>query len=272
MALYINTNTSSLNAQRNLGKSTNALGRSLQRLSSGMRINSAKDDAAGLAITSRMGAQVRGLNQAQRNANDGISLMQTAEGALDETGNALQRIRELAVQASNATNTASDLSSISTEVTQLLSEISRVSTTTEFNNTSLLTGSFSAKKFQVGADKDQTISVSIAGANTNNLGINNLEVATFTDAEAAIASIDKALDSVSDIRSNLGALQNRFESVISNLSNVSENISAAKSRIMDADIATETATLTRNSILQQAGTAMLSQANQQPQLALNLLG
>lgn len=272
MALFINTNVASINAQRNLGKSTNNLGKSLQRLSSGLRINSAKDDAAGLAISNRMNAQVRGLQQASRNANDGISLMQTAEGALDETTNGLQRIRELAVQASNASNTTADMSSLNAEVTSLKSEITRVATQTKFNNQTLLTGTFTSKKFQIGSEKDQTISVSVNGAETTDLGINALKINSATDAQAAIASIDSALDSVSDIRANLGALQNRFESVISNLGNVSENISAAKSRIMDADIATETATMTRNSILQQAGTAMLSQANQQPQLALNLLG
>ncbi|MBF0367960.1 MAG: flagellin FliC [Magnetococcales bacterium] len=273
MAFAINTNVASLNAQRNLMKSTNALGTTFERLSSGLRINSAKDDAAGLSISTRMTAQIRGTNQAVRNANDAISLMQVAEGALDETSNALQRIRELAVQAANDTYIDSDRNDMQDEVNQLLSEIDRIATTTEFNDTLLLSG-FTGKDFHVGADAGQTIQVSIDNATTASLisnGGSDVIVSNQQSANATITRIDNALDSVSDIRAGLGALQNRFESTIANLTNVSENTSAARSAIMDADIAAETAALTRNSILQQAGTAILAQANQQPQLALQLL-
>ncbi|MBF0367959.1 MAG: flagellin FliC [Magnetococcales bacterium] len=290
MGFAINTNVASLNAQRNLSRSTSALGTTFERLSSGLRINSAKDDAAGLSISTRMTAQIRGINQAVRNANDGISLLQVAEGALDETTNSLQRIRELAVQAANGTLVSSDREDLQNEVEQLIHEIQRVAHTTEFNDQQLLWGSFSAgKQFHVGADANQTIQVSIQAAGADALGLaqvstngtvsTNLSInlgsgggSATSAAESAISRLDNALDSVADIRASLGALQNRFESTIANLTNVSENTSAARSQIMDADIAAETAALTRNSILQQAGTAILSQANQQPQLALQLLG
>ncbi|MBF0295378.1 MAG: flagellin FliC [Magnetococcales bacterium] len=272
MPLFINTNVASLNAQRNLEKSTLALGQTFARLASGLRINSAKDDAAGLAISHRMTSQIRGLNQAIRNANDGISLSQVAEGALNETGNSLQRIRELAVQASNATYTDSDRKDLQKEVTQLLSEIQRISKDVEFNGNKVLNGSFLGRVFQVGTFAGQTIQVSIGNASWGALGISTVNISLRTSASTALLKISSALDSISDIRANLGAVQNRFEAIISNLSNVVENMSAARSRIMDADIANETATLTRNAILQQAGTAVLAQANQQPQLALQLLG
>lgn len=286
MALYVNTNVASLNAQRVLNRSTKALGVSFQRLSSGMRINSAKDDAAGLAISTRMTAQIRGLNQAVRNANDGISLVQVAEGALDETTNALQRMRELSVQAANDTLVSSDRADLWDEVVQLMSEIDRVADDTEFNTQNLLGesgGAFTAK-MHVGFDIDKTLDVTINNAGMSAIGLNSLTYTadsvgtelTGTEAQSLanqmIGAIDTALDSVSDIRSNLGAVQSRLESIISNLSNVSESTSASRSRIMDADIAAETSALTKNSILQQAGTAVLAQANQQPQLALQLLG
>ena len=273
MALMINTNVMSLNAQRNLGKSQNSLAISMQRLSSGLRINSAKDDAAGLAISDRMTAQIRGLNQAARNANDGISLAQTAEGALQETTNLLQRMRELAVQSANDTNSLADRTSLQAEVAQAILEIDRIATTTRFNGAVLLDGTLTARIFQVGANSGaaEQISVSIAGATSTILGVTAVNIATQTGAGDAIATIDSAIGTVAGTRGQLGAVQNRFESVISNLNNVSENLSASRSRILDADIAQETSNLTKMNILQQAGVAILAQANQVPSLALSLL-
>lgn len=401
MALTINTNVASLNAQRNLNSSQADLNKSMQRLSSGLRINSAKDDAAGLAISDRMTAQIRGLNQATRNANDGISLAQTAEGALQESTNILQRIRELAVQSANDTNTQTDRDSLQAEVTQLQDELDRIASTTEFNGKSLLDGSQTSSDsftFQVGANAgaDQTISFGIASADTTDLGqadagdtvasattaegtgagleltavsagdagntsfdivvnegttgsaasataavsgstititlgedaagdavdlsaasaatlvtaqgvsgytvtdvsgaaaltdasddtitidggadevvttnVDGVDISSRTGAVAAITSVDNALAEIDSARGDLGAVQNRFESTIANLSNVSENLSAARSRILDADIAQETSSMTKNNILQQAGVSILAQANQAPQLALSLLG
>ncbi len=272
MALVINSNIGSLNAQRNLSSTSKGMNTAMQRLSSGLRINSAKDDAAGLAISDRMTAQIRGLNQASRNANDGISLAQTAEGALQETTNILQRMRELSVQSANATNSSSDRASLDAEFQQLVSEIDRIATDTEFNNTKLLDGSFTAQNFQVGANSGQTISVSVDGATASTLGIDSLAVTSASGASAAISSIDDAIASVDTIRGDLGAVQNRFESTIANLQNVSENVSSARSRILDADIAAETSNMTKFNILQQAGVSILAQANQTPQLALSLLG
>jgi flagellin len=274
MPLYINTNVASLNAQRNLLKSTNDLSKTFARLSSGLRVNSAKDDAAGLSISTRMTSQIKGLNMAIRNANDGVSMAQVAEGALAETTNALQRIRELAVQSANGTLVDDDRLDINQEVQQLLSEVQRIATQTEFNTKPLLNGGFTGMKIQVGAFSGQNIGFAIGAMSTGAgaLNVKALTVATQAGADAAMTSIDKALGSVSDLRATLGSVQNRFEAVIANLSNVVENMSAARSRIMDADIAQETANLTRSAILQQAGTAVLAQANQQPQLALQLLG
>lgn len=290
MALTINTNVASLNAQRNLSGSQSSLGTAMQRLSSGLRVNSAKDDAAGLAISNRMTSQIRGLNQAVRNANDGISLAQTAEGALQESTNILQRMRELAVQSANDTNSAQDRSSIQAEVKQLIEELDRIATTTKFNGRGLLNGSTDGAKFQVGADANQTISITIANVSAGDLGnfvaagsgstptpaagvtIKDVTVSTATDAQAAIQSIDAAIGQIDTIRGDLGAVQNRFESTIANLSNISENLSAARSRILDADIAQETSNMTKFNILQQAGVSILAQANQAPQLALSLLG
>jgi flagellin len=377
----INTNTASLNAQRNLSTSGSSLATSLQRLSSGLRINSAKDDAAGLAISERFTSQIRGVNQAARNANDGISLAQTAEGALAEVGNNLQRIRELAVQASNGTNNQTDRDALNAEVTQLKAEIQRVSEQTSFNGTKLLDGSFTAVAFQVGANAGETISISsiantqtaaiggtftrttgsfnataltgfataiaagglvlngtdvgaigaaanaqeragqlveainrvsaqsgvgasydattgdvtlvsnaavvttgttndatiagianaFTGTAATSTGITSVNVSSFTDAQLAIGQIDNALTAVNSSRAELGAIQNRFSSVVTNLQTSSENLSASRSRIRDADYAKETAELTRGQILQQAGTAMLAQANQLPQNVLSLL-
>ena len=395
MALTINTNIAALNAQRNLGKSQQALSTSMERLSSGLRINSAKDDAAGLAISDRMTSQIRGLNQASRNANDGISMSQTAEGALQESTNMLQRIRELAVQSANDTNSASDRASLDAEVIQLKAEIDRIAATTEFNGRKVLDGTMTDATFQVGANagENQTISFSIDSTRTAVLGeeagyteyvadvfaaytaasggfaftaitgsstasisvaitnggiaasvvtttstgsisvavqnltaasgstsadiaaiingdagaaalitatgdateidaaigamaltggiaeveaagtttVDNLSVATRSQAVVTIASIDGALEDIDTIRGGLGAVQNRFESTIANLNNVSENLSAARSRILDADIAMETSAMTKSNILQQAGVSILAQANQTPQLALQLL-
>jgi len=400
MGISINTNIASLNAQRNMGKSQGALNKSMQRLSSGLRINSAKDDAAGLAISDRMTSQIRGMTQAARNANDGISLAQTAEGALQESTNILQRMRELAIQSANDTNSTSDRESLNAEVTQLQSELNRIAETTQFNGRNILDGSFTGATFQVGANAgtNQTISFDIAGATGADLGaveagvelvvasdavaastvdavtgltftantagivgndysvvftqatgaaaaavsgnvltvtadftggavtnttieglinglstpsdimsasgqdgtvigaapatvlfdtgaeavvgveeviettiVNDINILDTGSAQSAIKSIDVALENIGTIRGDLGAIQNRFEYTIANLQNVSENLSAARSRILDADIAEETSAMTKNNILQQAGVSILAQANQAPQLALSLL-
>ena len=376
MPSVINTNIASLNTQRNLGGSQAALNVSIQRLSTGLRVNSAKDDAAGLAIAERMSSQVRGLNVAARNANDGVSLAQTAEGALGKIGEMVQRMRELAVQSSNATNSSADRTALQSEVSQLKSEIDRIAQTTQFNGTKLLDGSFSAAKFQVGADAGESITIasitnaqlagmgSVNRASTQNstaitdltatsladLTINgtdigvlsaagttqerqaqvvdainristttgvgafydatnnrivmtssatititgaagakvgfvaadtataavspnmaSLDVSSYGGAQLAIQQADAALKQISGARANLGALQSRFENAVSNIQIASENVTAARSRIMDTDFAAETANMTRSQILQQAGNAMLSQANQLPQQVLSLL-
>ena len=280
MAQIINTNLMSLNAQRNLTTTQSALSQSIQRLSTGLRVNSAKDDAAGLAIAERMNAQVRGMNVASRNANDGISLAQTAEGAMGKLGDNLQRMRELAVQSANDTNGTSDRTALNAEYQQLAAENSRVITSTKFNGQALLTGAGGTAgvfSFQVGADvsADNQITITTTdiatamGANTQG-GAATLG-ATSATALTAMTDIDNALTAVNGARATLGASQSRFESVISNLAIASENQSAARSRIMDADFASETAALTRAQVLQQAGTAMLSQANSIPNNVLSLL-
>ena len=273
MSIVVNTNMASIVAQRNLDDSTKALGKTFQRLSSGLRVNASTDDSAGLSISDRMEASIRALNQAVRNSNDTISVLQIAEGALTETTNALQRIRELAVQAANDTNTAQNRLDIQQEVTQLVSEINRIAESTQFNNQSLIQGSYEAGKiFQVGANMDQTIVVSIQNMYGSVLGVDSGAVVTDQSlANAAILAMDNAIDSVTSMRANLGAYQNRFEAVITNISNMSLNTAQAKSRILDADIAAETAELTQNNILQQAGTAVLAQANQQPAIVMQLL-
>ena len=376
MAQVINTNIASLNTQRNLTSSQTALNTSIQRLSTGLRVNSAKDDAAGLAIAERMSAQVRGLNVAARNANDGVSLAQTAEGALGKIGEMVQRVRELAVQSSNATNSSSDRTALQSEVAQLKSEIDRIAQNTSFNGTKLIDGSFSSAKFQVGSDAGESITISsitnsqLAGmgsvtrASTQNstaisdltatsagdltingtdIGVlaaagttqerqsqvvdainrvstttgvgafydsaNNkivmtsaatititgaagakvgfvaadtataaatgnmttLDVSSYSGAQLAIQQADAALKQINGARANLGAVQSRFENAVANIQIASENVTAARSRIMDTDFAAETAALTRAQILQQAGNAMLSQANQLPQQVLSLL-
>jgi len=270
MALSVNSNIASLNSQRQLSRSTDELNTSYQRLSSGKRINSAKDDAAGLQISSRLSSQVNGLNQGGRNANDAISLAQTAEGALDEYTNTIQRMRTLAVQASNGSNTAADRTALDTEFTELENELSRISDQTSFGGTNLLDGTYDAA-FQVGANAGQTISVTI-GQSFSSAAIGaSGTVANFSDAQLAIGELDSVLATVNTTRSNLGAKQNRFSSVIRSNENAAENVSASRSRIEDTDYAKESAQLARNSVLQQASSSMLAQANQQPQIALSLL-
>ncbi|MDF3125848.1 flagellin [Rheinheimera sp. 1928-s] len=274
MALFVNTNVSALNAQRQLINSGKSLDTAFQRLSSGFRINSAADDAAGLQISNRLTSQVNGLDQAIRNANDGISLSQVAEGAMDEITNALQRIRVLAVQSQNGINSSSDRIALQKEVSALKAEISRIAATTQFGGVKLLDGMYSST-FLVGANAGQTISVNISraggGFGSSGLGIAGLSISSLAGASRALASIDSAINVIDSKRADLGAIQNRFQSTIRNLSNIVENISAARSRIKDTDFAKETADLTRAQILQQASTTILSQANQRPQSALSLL-
>jgi flagellin len=266
MALSINTNLLSLNAQRNLMTSQNSLATSMQRLSSGLRINSAKDDAAGLAIATRMDAQIRGINVAVRNANDGISLAQTAEGALSTVTDALQRMRELAVQAQNGSNGTSDRANLDTEYQQLSAEITRLAAQTKFNGIAIIGAGAGAQTFQVGANNGDTLTITTVAVTTVAGG-----VTTAAAASTAVAALDTALDTITSNRATYGAAISRFGMAISNLSITGENQTAAKGRIMDADFATETANLSRAQILQQAGTAMIAQANQQPNLVLNLL-
>jgi flagellin len=268
----INTNLSSLNAQRNMTKSAGELSTSMQRLSSGLRVNSAKDDAAGMSIATKMDAQVRGMSQASRNANDGISMIQTADGALSNISDALQRMRELAVQGANATNGTEEWSNIDTEIKALNTEIGRIASDTKFNGTALLTGSAVTKDIQVGADSGQKITVSF-GANTAYAGLaaTDVDVTDVASASDAISKIDGALKALNTERSSLGTAQNRMGYAISNLATSIENQSAAKSRITDTDYASETSKLSRAQILQQAGTAMLAQANSAPNSVMSLL-
>ncbi len=299
MAMCINTNTSSLNAQRNLMNTSKSLDTSYTRLASGLRINSAKDDAAGLQISNRLTSQINGLDQGNRNANDGISLAQTAEGAMDEVTGMLQRMRTLAQQSANGSNSDKDRAALQKEVDQLGSEINRISKDTTFAGTKLLDGSFSGD-FQVGADANQIIGFSLnqtggfsisgiavaAGTTivaasggalavtaifTNGL-TGGISISTQTGAQNVMAAADAMLGVVDSKRAELGAVQNRLDSTIRNQANISENVSAARSRIRDADFATETANMTKQNILQQAASSVLAQANQRPQSALSLLG
>lgn len=276
MALVINTNIASLNAQRNLNKSQSSLNTALQRLSSGLRINSAKDDAAGLYFASRLTSDINGSNQAARNAGDGISLAQTADGALSQISNNLQRIREIAIQASSST--VGDASGLQKEVNQLTQEISRIVQTTNFNGTTLLSGT-NTLNFQVGASGSASNQISISTDDISSINAfatsltatGTIDVTTTGAASGALASLSSDIDTVNKARATYGAIQNRFEAVISNLQNSAENLTAARSRIQDADFAAETANLTRAQILQQAGTTILAQANTLPQQALTLL-
>ena len=281
MPQTINTNLNSLNAQRNLNTSQMSLSVSMQRLSSGLRVNSAKDDAAGLAIAERMNAQVKGMNVAARNANDGISLAQTAEGALGKVSDALQRMRELTVQSRNASNSSSDKDSLNKEFKQLSMEITRVLGATTFNGKDILATGAGALDFQIGANTTTndliTISTSNMLTNASITAVTGNTVSIGSDANTTalknvIDSIDGALDKINSERAVYGATQSRFDAIISNLQVAAENQTAARSRIMDADFAVETANLSRAQILQQAGNAMVAQANQLPQNVLKLLG
>ncbi|MER0461341.1 flagellin B [Aeromonas caviae] len=302
MAMYINSNTSSLNAQRNLMNTNKSLDTSYTRLASGLRINSAKDDAAGLQISNRLTSQINGLDQGNRNANDGISVAQTAEGAMDEVSSMLQRMRTLSQQSANSSNNADDRVALQQEYSQLMTEIDRISSDTTFGGQKLLDGSYKGN-FQVGADAGQTISFkmttafTIAGiakmtkssaavsvtataaepykvvASTGPVTTSDVNsISTADNAQKAMANLDFMIKAVDGKRAELGAVQNRFDSTIRNQSNVSENLSAARSRIRDADFATETANMTKQNILQQAASSILSQANQRPQSALSLMG
>ncbi|GMU91876.1 MAG: hypothetical protein AMXMBFR4_09340 [Candidatus Hydrogenedentota bacterium] len=271
MGLRINTNVAALNSARILSRSTQALNSNLERLASGLRINRAKDDAAGLAIAEGFRSVVRGTQVAQRNAQDGVSLVQTAEGALSETTNILQRIRELALQAANGTQSTENRQALDNEVQQLLAQINDIALNTEFNGIRILSSSQSVT-LQAGAQQGQTLVIAVQGAKTNDLGINTVRVSSVAQAVGAISTIDAAIRSVSTLRSNLGAFQNRLEFTINTLSIQEENSAASESAIRDADIARETIAFTRNQILVTAGTSVLAQANIVPQTALTLLG
>ncbi len=279
MAQTINTNVMSLTAQRNLSRSQNTMATSMERLSSGLRVNSAKDDAAGLAIAERMNTQVRGMNVAIRNANDGISLAQTAEGGLNEIGNMMQRMRELAVQSANGTNSSSDRDNLDAEYQALAEEIGRISDTTAFNGVKVIGSGATSFSFQVGANAGEQLDIDTSNIATNAAVVSAVGAtiagsgpAGVSAAGAAITALDAAIDAITTNRATYGAVQSRFESAINNLQIGVENQSAARGRIVDADFAVETAALTRSQILQQAGNAMVSQANSAPQSVLQLLG
>jgi flagellin len=272
MGLRVNTNVASLTAQRNLAAVSGRLQGNFARLSSGLRIATAADDAAGLGISERMRSQIRSYAVAGRNAQDGVSLAQTAEGALQEVSNNLTRMRELAVQSSNGTLTTTDRATLDAEFQQLVTEIDRVAGEATFNGVTLLDGTTSSLDIQVGINSGDTITVNLADTTAATLGIDTLDVTSVANSGLAMTAIDTAIDSVSTSRGELGAIQNRLNSAIASISSTRENLSAAESRIRDVDVAAETADLTRNSILQQAAVSVLAQANVQPQLALNLLG
>jgi len=270
--MIINHNLNAMNAHRNMMENTNKAGKSMEKLSSGLRINRAGDDAAGLAISEKMRGQIRGLNQASRNASDGISLIQTAEGALNETHDILQRMRELAVQGANDTNVTADRDAIKSELTQLSQEINRIASQTEFNTQKLLKSGLTVK-FHVGANSGQTVQLSINVADASTLGVksSDIKVSTNADAETTIKLVNTAITTVSTQRANLGALQNRLEHTIKNVDTSAENLQAAESRVRDVDMAKEMMNFSKNNILNQAAQAMLSQANQAPQGVLQLL-
>ena len=270
MSSVINTNSLSLVTQNNLTKSQASLNTAIQRLSSGMRINSAKDDSAGQAIANRFTSNIKGLTQAQRNANDGISLAQTTEGSLNEVNTNLQRIRELAVQSANGSNSAADKTSIQAEITQRLAEIDRTSAQTDFNGTKVLAAD-STLNIQVGANDGETIGIDLKKMDVAALGLTAFTVDGLTPTATPLTKIDAALKKVDDLRGALGAVQNRFDSVISNLGTTVTNLATSRSRIEDADYATEVSNMTRANILQQAGTSVLAQANQSTQGVLSLL-
>ncbi|MCA9503150.1 MAG: flagellin [Myxococcota bacterium] len=272
MGLRVNSNTASINAQRNLSNTTNSLQRSLQRLSSGLRITRASDDAAGLAISENFRADVRSLTQAQRNANDGISLLQIAEGALNEVSGLLIRQRELAIQAANGTLGQEERDTINNEVQDLIAEIDRISSVTQFNGTQVL-NTTAATTFQIGVDNSANDRISVSGvsAAAAAIGVGSVTVSTVTNARSALSAIDSAISTVASLRASFGTVQNRLESAIRSIAVAVENTAAAESRIRDVDFASETAELTRNQVLQQAGISVLAQANVSTQSALQLL-
>ena len=281
MGLRIRTNATSLNAQNTLGKNNAALQNSMEKLSSGYRINKAADDAAGLAISENFRAQVKSYNQARRNANDGVSMLQVAEGAMNEVSNILTRMRELTTQSANDTLIARDRSFLNSEYSSLKAEVDRISEVTEFNGTFLVNGNLSSDgvDFQIGleATTNDRLNVTLADIDTSSIGssgtsVNSTDVSSKTNARTAMNVLDDAINDIAQQRSNIGAHQNRLNSTIVNLSNAAENISASNSRIRDVDVASESAVMTRNQILSQAGSSMLAQANQQPNTALQLLG
>ena len=274
MGLRVNTNVTSINAQRNLSTVTDRLSTNYRRLSTGLRISTASDDAAGLAISERLRSQVRSLDQAKRNANDGISLVQTGEGALNEVSSILVRLRELSIQSSNGSVSAKDKDTLNEEFKSLVNEVDRIGRSTEFNGIKLLDGSSSSVSFQVGFGTTSgidTLSVSLSAALSTSLSLNSLDIGSSGATTTALTSIDSAINTISSLRGSLGAAQNRLGSTINNLAVQVENLSAAESRIRDVDVAYETAQLTRNNILQSAAISVLSQANSQPQSALQLL-
>lgn len=271
--MIINHNMNALNAHRNMGINNTQAGKSMEKLSSGLRINRAGDDAAGLSISEKMRGQIRGLEQASRNSQDGISMIQTAEGALNETHSILQRMRELTVQAANDTNVTADRDAIKEELGALTSEIDRIATQTEFNTQTMFSSTSTEATFQVGANSGQTITVTFCSMQASSLTVSSISasVGTTADATAAISVVDNALAAVSKERSKLGAVQNRLEHTIANVDNAAENLTSAESRVRDVDMAKEMMNFSKNNILQQAAQSMLSQANQQPQNVLSLL-
>ena len=270
--MVVQHNMQAANTNRQLGITSGAQAKSTEKLASGYKINRAADDAAGLSISEKMRSQIRGLDKASTNAQDGISAVQTAEGALNEVHSILERMNELATQAANDTNTSVDRSAIKAEIDELTSEINRVSSTTQFNTMNLLDGSFTGKNLQVGALSGQAIAISISSMSATSIGVNGLTVSSFANAGAAMKKVQSALDIVSTQRSKLGATQNRLEHTIANLDTTSENTSASESRIRDTDMAKEMVTYSKNNILAQAGQSMLAQANQSTQGVLSLLG
>ena len=270
--MVVQHNLQAANTNRQLGITTNAQAKSTEKLSSGYRVNRAADDAAGLAISEKMRSTIRGLDRASTNASDGISVVQTAEGALNEVHSILQRMNELATQAANDTNTSVDRSQIQLEIDQLTSEIDRIASTTQFNTMNLLDGTFTKKNLQVGSLSGQAIQLNINSMSASSLKVSGLKVSSFGSAGSAMDKIQAAIDSVSTLRANLGAVQNRLEHTIANLDTTSENTQASESRIRDTDMAKEMVTYSKNNILAQAGQSMLAQANQSTQGVLSILG
>lgn len=273
MALYIQTNTASMVAQNHLASTSNALSQTFARLSSGYRINSAADDAAGLGISKSMDAQIASYTQAESNANNGISMAQTADGAADQISNMLTRMRQLAVESSNGDMSANDRTNLDTEFQSITSEISRISAVTQFNGTNLLSGAATTVKFQVGigTTANDQVGVSFGGVDATTLGLTGKDVTSFANSQASITAIDSAIQTLTTAREGWGSAMNRFQNSVSNLQSINTNTSAALSRIQDVDVASETAKLSKQQVLSQAGAAVLAQANQAPQLALKLL-